>query len=62
MLFTAIYAHHQNPGGTGAIITYELRINGVASAVTVGLASTASDASTTGLSGADAARRSAEGA
>ncbi len=36
---------HNNPGGTGAIITYTLRVNGVATALSVGLASTSATGS-----------------
>ena len=33
---------HNSPGGTGAVITYTLRVNGIATALTVGVASTVS--------------------
>ncbi len=55
VVFTDIYARHSNPGGSGATITYTLRLNGIASAVTVALATTASNAATTGLAVAGAA-------
>jgi hypothetical protein len=42
-----LYVRHNNPGGTGAVITYTLYVNGVASALTIGLASTSSDAQDT---------------
>ena len=35
-----MYVRHNNPGGSGAIITYTLRVNGVATALSVSLAST----------------------
>jgi hypothetical protein len=36
-----LYVLHNNPGGTGAVITYTVYVNGVATAITVGVASTA---------------------
>jgi hypothetical protein len=35
-----LYVQHNNPGGTGAVITYTVFVNGVATAITVGVAST----------------------
>jgi hypothetical protein len=36
-----LYVRHNNPGGTGATITYTVFVNGVATAITIGVASTA---------------------
>jgi hypothetical protein len=36
-----LYIYHNNPGGTGAVITYTVFVNGIATAITAGLASTA---------------------
>ena len=35
-----LYIEHNNPGGTGAVITYTVFVNGIATAITVGVAST----------------------
>jgi hypothetical protein len=35
-----LYVQHNNPGGTGAVITYTVFVNGIATAITVGVAST----------------------
>jgi len=42
-----MYVRHNNPGGSGAVITYTVFVNGVATALTVGLASTSSNGSDT---------------
>jgi len=42
-----LYLRHNNPGGSGATITYTVRVNGVATALTIGLASTGSAAADT---------------
>lgn len=42
-----LYIRHNNPGGTGATITYTVFVNGAATAITVGLASTAANAADT---------------
>lgn|GEM_PF-1753939 len=42
-----LYIRHNSPGGTGVTITYTVRVNGVASALAVGLASTAANAQNT---------------
>ena len=42
-----MYVVHNSPGGTGATITYTLRVAGVASALSVGLASTATSGADT---------------
>jgi len=39
-----LYIRHNNPGGTGAIVTYTVRINGVGTALSVGLATTGANA------------------
>jgi hypothetical protein len=36
-----LYVQHNNPGGTGAVITYTVYVNGVATALSAGVASTA---------------------
>jgi hypothetical protein len=36
-----LYIEHNNPGGTGATITYTVYVNGLATAITTGVASTA---------------------
>jgi hypothetical protein len=35
-----LYVQHNNPGGTGAVLTYTVFVNGIATAITVGVAST----------------------
>jgi len=42
-----LYIEHNNPGGTGAIITYTVWVNGAPTAITTSLASTAAQASDT---------------
>lgn len=42
-----LYIQHNNPGGSGATITYTVFVNGLATTITAGLASTASQASDT---------------
>jgi len=42
-----LYVEHNDPGGTGATITYTVFVNGGATALTVGLASTAAQAADT---------------
>jgi hypothetical protein len=42
-----LYVEHNNPGGTGATITYTVYVNGAPTAITVGLASTAAQAADT---------------
>lgn len=42
-----LYIYHNNPGGTGAVITYTVYVNGVATAISAGLASTAGSAADT---------------
>ena len=41
----SMYVRHNNPGGSGAVITYTLRVNGIATALTVALASTSATGS-----------------
>jgi hypothetical protein len=42
-----LYVEHNNPGGTGATITYTVFVNGAPTAITIGLASTAAQAADT---------------
>jgi len=42
-----LYVEHNDPGGTGATITYTVFVNGVGTAITIGLASTAAQAADT---------------
>jgi len=42
-----LYVEHNNPGGTGATITYTVFVNGAATAIAAGLASTAAQAADT---------------
>jgi hypothetical protein len=42
-----LYVRHNDPGGSGATITYTVRVNGAPTAITIGLASTAASAADT---------------
>jgi len=42
-----LYIRHNNPGGTGAVITYTVFVNGAATALTVGVASTTANGADT---------------
>jgi hypothetical protein len=42
-----LYIYHNNPGGTGAVITYTIFVNGIATAISAGLASTGTVAADT---------------
>jgi len=42
-----LYVYHNAPGGTGATLTYTVYVNGVATAITVGVASTAASGADT---------------